>query len=71
MEPPPVPDTLDKIKDEALHLPHDDFDALLATLESELPADLDPVWRADIRTRIQAVPEDIRRRYREQEENGG
>lgn len=70
-QPPPVPEDIDDIEDQALHLEHDDFYALLVNVEAELPPDVDPAWRADIRARIQAVPAEIERRYREQEENGG
>ncbi|HST59094.1 MAG TPA: addiction module protein [Longimicrobium sp.] len=69
--PPPVPKRLDDLEDQALHLGHDDFCALLVNVEAELPPDVDPTWRADIRARIQAVPVEIARRYREQEERGG
>jgi hypothetical protein len=69
--PPLMPRAIEDIEDEALHLGHDDFYALLVNVEAELPPDVDPAWRADIRTRIQAVPVAIERRYREQEENCG
>lgn len=69
--PPPVPEDIFDIEDQALHLTHDDFFALLLNVEAELPPETDPLWRADIRTRIQAVPVEIARRYREQEEAGG
>ncbi|HYW13895.1 MAG TPA: addiction module protein, partial [Longimicrobium sp.] len=70
-QPPPVPEDIEDIEEEALHLGHDDFYTLLVSVEAELPPDVDPTWRADIRTRIQAVPVQIARRYREQEERGG
>lgn len=70
-QPPPVPEDVRDIEDQALHLTHDEFFELLVNVEAELPPDLDPVWRTDIRARIQAVPVEIERRYREQEENGG
>ena len=47
---------------------HDDFYALLVNVEADLPQELDPHWRADIRARIHAVPAEIERRYREKEE---
>ena len=40
-------------------------------VEAELPPEVDPNWRADIHARIQAVPAEIERRYREEEEAGG
>jgi hypothetical protein len=70
-QPPPVPEDIEDIEDQALHLTHDDFYALLVNVEAELPPGVDPDWRADIRARIQAVPAEIGRRYREQEERGG
>lgn len=69
--PPPAPEDVKDIEEQALHLINDDFCALLVNAEAELPPDIDPTWRADIRARIQAVPAEIERRYREQEENGG
>src|SRR5688500_12252649 len=35
-QPPPIPEDLDEIEDQALHLTHDDFFAFLVTLETEL-----------------------------------
>ncbi len=66
-QPPPVPEDIDEIEDQALHLPNDDFYALLVNVEAELPPETDPHWRADIRARIHAVPAEIERRYREQD----
>jgi hypothetical protein len=69
-QPPPVPEDIDNIEDQALHLTHDDFFALLVNVQAELPPDIDPHWRDDIRARIQAVPAEIERRYREAESGG-
>lgn len=69
--PPPVPEDINDIEDQALHLMHDDFFALLVNVEAELPPEIDPEWRTDIRARIAAVPAEIERRYREQEQAGG
>jgi putative addiction module component (TIGR02574 family) len=60
---PPIPDTFRKIKDQALHLPHGDFYLLLQNLEAALPAEVDAVWRADIRRRIAAIPSNLESRY--------
>lgn len=65
-QPPPVPRDMRDIEEQALHLEHDCFYALLVNVEAELPADVDPHWRSDIRARIHAVPDDIERRYREE-----
>lgn len=70
-QPPPVPEDIRDIEDQALHLTHDDFFALLLNVEAELPPEIDQQWRTDIHARIQAVPVEIARRYREQEEAGG
>lgn len=67
-QPPPVPENVGDIEDQALDLTHDDFYALLVNVEAELPAEVDPRWRANIRARIQAVPAEIERRYREEEQ---
>jgi hypothetical protein len=67
-QPPPIPEALDEIEDQALHLEHDDFFAFLVNLETELPSEIDPSWRATIQARIRAVPIEIERRYREQDE---
>lgn len=66
--PPPIPEDIRDIEDQALHLTDDDFYALLVNVEAELPSEVDPHWRAEIRTRIEAVPAEIERRYREEEE---
>ena len=65
-QPPPVPDDMEDIEEQALHLTHDDFYTLLVNVEAGLPSGIDPHWRADIRARIQAVPAKIERRHREQ-----
>ena len=62
-DPPPIPDTFRKIKNQALHLPHGDFYLLLTNLEDALPAEVDPAWRADIRRRIAAIPSNLESRY--------
>lgn len=67
--PPRIPESIDEIEDQALHLPHDEFYLLLTKLEAGLPSDIDPTWRADIQRRIAAVPAEVERRYREC--NGG
>lgn len=56
-KPPPVPANIDDIEDQAFHLTHDDFYALLVNVEAELPPEIDARWRE--------------RRYREQEAAGG
>lgn len=70
-QPPPVPEDITDIEDQALHLTDDDFHALLVNVEAELPPEVDPHWRADIRARIHAVPAEFERRYREEDEAGG
>jgi putative addiction module component (TIGR02574 family) len=70
-QPPPVPDNIVEIEEQALHLTNDDFFGLLVHAESELPRDFDPRWRTDIRRRIEAIPAEIERRYREQDTAGG
>lgn len=67
-QPPPIPEGLDEIEDEALHLEHDDFFAFLVTVETELPPDVVPSWREAIQRRVNAVPIEIDRRYSEQDE---
>lgn len=66
-QPPPVPDDIEDIEEQALHLDNDDFYLLLVNVEAELPPEIDPHWRADIRVRIQAVPAEIERRYHAEE----
>jgi hypothetical protein len=70
-QPPPVPDDIDDIEDQALHLMNDEFCALLVNVEAELPPEIDPEWRTGIRARIQAVPAEFEKRYRAQEEYDG
>jgi putative addiction module component (TIGR02574 family) len=62
---PPIPETIDEIEDEALHLAHDEFYLLLTNLEAGLPAEIDTSWRGDIRRRIAAIPGELERRCRE------
>lgn len=61
---PRIPTGIDEIEDHALHLPNDDFYLLLVGLEAALPEEVDPVWHADIRRRIAAIPAEVERRYR-------
>jgi hypothetical protein len=70
-QPPPVPEDIDEIEKQALQLMNDEFCDLLVNVEAELPPEIDPEWRSGIRARIQAVPAEFERRYREQEEYDG
>jgi putative addiction module component (TIGR02574 family) len=66
---PRIPAGIEEVEDHALHLPDDDFYLFLVNVEAALPEEVDPVWRADIKRRIAAIPAEVERRYRE--DDGG